>query len=233
MLARTCTAALAFLLCKPVGVLAMGDADPLLHKVSIHELEFTGSADDLAWDMDAWIGHDHNKLVLTSSAERNADVLNSHELQLLYSHAVTAFWDAHIGWRGDTKPSPRRNWLALGVAGTAPWMLNTELNLYLDTHGRSNLTLEAEREFPITQQLHLVPDIEVIVNGKDDADTGNGSGLAEISTGLRLKYSLTRQFSPYLGVAWSRSYATTADYSRAAGEPVNSTRFLLGISTWF
>src|SRR5690606_4099722 len=66
------------------------------------------------WDMQAQYGSALDKLWLKSEGER-ADGHTEHaELQALYSHAISPFFDVQVGWRQDLQPRPSRGWLALG-----------------------------------------------------------------------------------------------------------------------
>jgi len=62
---------------------------------------------------------------------------------------------------------------------------------------------------------------------------GVGSGLANTELGLRLRYEIVRQFAPYIGVSWSRSYGNTADLVREEDGDVSEARFVAGIRVWF
>ena len=44
-----------------------------------------------------------------------------------------------------------------------------------------------------------------------------GSGLSDLDTGVRLRYEISRKFSPYIGFAYSEKYGNTARYSRQGG----------------
>jgi copper resistance protein B len=56
--------------------------------------------------------------------------------------------------------------------------------------------------------------------------------LANTEVGLRLRYEIVRQFAPYIGVSWNRSYGKTADLASDEGEK-NEARFVAGIRMWF
>jgi copper resistance protein B len=85
----------------------------------------------------------------------------------------------------------------------------------------------------LTQKLYLQPSVEVNLYGKDDERRGIGSGLADGTAGLRLKYEITRQLVPYVGVEWAGKFGKTADYARAAGEARQEARFVAGFSFRF
>lgn len=57
--------------------------------------------------------------------------------------------------------------------------------------------------------------------------------MNNVEAGLRLRYEIRREFAPYVGVTWIRQLGQTADLSRAAGEPVDDLRFVLGLRLWW
>ncbi|WP_049315081.1 copper resistance protein B, partial [Pseudomonas aeruginosa] len=67
----------------------------------------------------------------------------------------------------------------------------------------------------------------------NDPARGIGSGLADSELGLRLRYEIRREFAPYIGVTWNRSYGNSADLARAEGEDDDEARFVAGIRMWF
>ena len=84
----------------------------------------------------------------------------------------------------------------------------------------------------LTQRLILEPRLEANIYGKDDVERGLGSGLADASLALRLRYEIRRELAPYIGVAWVDEYGGTEDLTRAAGEDPSDARFLLGFRFW-
>jgi copper resistance protein B len=192
-----------------------------------------GGSDPMAWKASAWAGYDLNKLWLKTEGEREDGHTESGELQLLYGRAISAYWDLKAGVRRDFMPKPERHWLALGVSGLAPWYIDVDATLFLGESGRSGLRLKLEHEMLFTQRVLLVPEIEINLHGKNDEDTGTGSGLSDIEAGLRLHYAVTRKIAPYLGLHWEKQYGDTADFARDEGEDTSETRWVAGISFWF
>ena len=84
----------------------------------------------------------------------------------------------------------------------------------------------------ITQRLILQPEIEMNFYSKRDPSRAIGSGLADLDSGLRLRYEITRKFAPYIGVAYTGKFGETADFIRAEGGTVNDVRFIFGIRLW-
>ena len=60
-----------------------------------------------------------------------------------------------------------------------------------------------------------------------------GAGLSELDVGLRLRYEITRQFAPYVGITYLGQYGATANYVSAAGGSTQQVRFTAGVRTWF
>ena len=54
-----------------------------------------------------------------------------------------------------------------------------------------------------------------------------------MEVGLRLRYEVTRQFAPYVGVVHERAFGKTADLHRAAGENIDDSRVVAGLRLWF
>ncbi|OUR74006.1 copper resistance protein CopB [Methylophaga sp. 42_8_T64] len=211
------------------------DDDPILTMVKIDQLEKTdiGNDNNTAWQAQAWLGKDLNKVWLKTEGEVVDNTLEEAEFQLLYSRAIAPYWDAQIGWRHDSKPTPNRDWLAIGVQGLAPYFFDTDVALFIGEGGNVGLRAEFEYELLLSQKWILSPEIEANFFSKNDEDVQTGSGLSGLSAGLRLRYEIKREFAPYLGVEWKKSFGTTADYLREHGEDRSDVQWVLGIKAWF
>jgi len=211
------------------------DDDPVLMKVMIDKLETRSvdGTDPLIMEADVWIGQDLNKFWFKSDVEMVDGVTEEASLEFLYSRAIDAYWDVQIGWRHDDRPAPNQEWLALGLKGLAPYFFEVDASVYLGKGGQINLSLDAEYEMMLTQKWVLSPEIEMDVYSKNDPIHEVGSGLSNIDLGLRLRYEVTREFAPYIGVNWANKFGGTADYARAAGEKTNDVQLVAGIRAWF
>jgi len=209
--------------------------DPLLTMLVVEQLEIrdTDGKNPLVWEAEGWIGKDLDKLWIKTEGEYVDGHAAEMELQMLYSRAVAPFWDLQLGWRHDIRPSPERDWLAFGLKGLAPYYFDIDAALFVGGSGRTAARLKTEYEFMLTQKLVLVPEVEVNFYGKDDSDTGTGSGLSDIEAGLRLRYELRREFAPYVGLNWTKLYGKTADFARDDGEDVDDIQLVFGVSFWF
>ncbi|WP_137973121.1 copper resistance protein B [Pseudomonas sp. F(2018)] len=187
----------------------------------------------LAWDASGWVGGDINRVWFRSEGERTNGVTEDAELQLLYGRSIGPWWDVVAGVRQDFKPESPQTWAAFGVQGMALYAFEAEATAFVGENGQTAARLEGDYDILLTNRLILQPTAEVNFYGKNDPERGVGSGLANTELGLRLRYEIVRQFAPYIGVSWSRSYGNTADLVRDEGEDVDEARFVAGIRMWF
>lgn len=187
----------------------------------------------LGWEVNGWIGGDRERLWLRSEGERTRGVTEHAELQALWGHAISPWWDLVSGLRQDFKPGTAQTWAALGLQGMALYNVESQVTAYLGEGGQSALRVEADYDLLLTQRLILQPSAQLNLYSRNDPQRGQGAGLAESEIGLRLRYELRREFAPYIGVTWNRSHGRTADYARNDGEPDNGARLVLGLRMWF
>lgn len=186
-----------------------------------------------AFDVLAWYGRDYDRAWFKTDGEVDAGRVQDARTELLWGHAVAAYWDTQLGVRYDSGVDPSRTWLAFGVQGLAPYWFEVEATAYAGESGRTALRLEAEYELLLTQKLILQPRIETNVYGKRDAERELGSGLSDLVAGVRLRYEIRREFAPYIGIERSGKFGETADFARAAGEDAKETRLVAGLRFWF
>ncbi|BDM25022.1 copper resistance protein B [Pseudomonas sp. LRP2-20] len=202
----------------------------LLDKLEYQDAD-EGSA--LAWEASGWVGGDINRLWIRSEGERTNGVTEDAELQLLYGRSVSPWWDVVAGVRQDFQPGSPQTWGAFGIQGMALYDFEAEATAFIGENGQAAARLEGEYDILLTNRLILQPTAEANFYGKNDPERGVGSGLANTEVGLRLRYEIVRQFAPYIGVTWNRSYGKTADLIRDEGGDVDEARFVAGIRLWF
>ena len=209
--------------------------DPLVTMVNLDQFELAESDDESTNVLEGygWIGYDLEKLWLKVDAERSGGEFEEAELQLLYGKAVTPFWDFQVGLRSDVKPSPSRNWAVIGVQGIAPYFLETEAAFFVNESGDYAARFSAEYELLLTQKLILSPEVELNFYGQSDLDLEIGSGLSDAELGLRLRFEIRREFAPYVGINWDRSFGKTADFSIVRGESIEEKKFVIGVKAWW
>lgn len=186
-----------------------------------------------AYDLQAWYGGDFDRAVLKAEGDVDNGKLQEGRTEVLWGHAVTPFWDTQLGVRYDNGVAPDRGWLAFGIQGLAPYWFEVNATAYVGDEGRTALRLGGEYELLLTQKLILQPQVEANIYGKRDAGRELGSGLSDLTAGIRLRYEIRREFAPYIGVEWVGKYGGTADYARAAGQETAETQAVAGVRFWF
>lgn len=186
-----------------------------------------------AYDLQGRFGRDFDYLVVKAEGEVAKGQLHDSRTELFWAHAVAAYWDTQLGVRLDKGEGKSRQWLAAGVQGLAPYWFELGATAYLGSGGRTALRLDGEYDWRLTQKLILTPRTEWTFYGKDDRENGRGKGLSTATAGVRLRYEITRQIAPYVGVEWQKSFGRTGDFVRAAGGRTNQTRWVAGLSFWF
>ncbi|MBT8139858.1 MAG: copper resistance protein B [Gammaproteobacteria bacterium] len=219
----------------PFTVTAASKDNPLLAMLVLEQLEqrAVDGVDPEVLEGAGWLGYDLDKLWLDFEMQRADGQTQVSEWQLRYSRAILPYWDWQLGLRRDFEPGPRRNWLAIGLNGLAPYWFEVDISLFLGRSGRSALRAEAEYELMLTQRWALVPEIEVNAHAHNDMKTGVGSGLSEIEAGLRLRYEVRREFAPYIGINWEKAYGNTKRFEREAGERSEEGALVFGLRAWF
>ena len=209
--------------------------DPVELKLMLDKFE-VGRIDGnntLSWESGFWIGKDLNKLWVKSDGERVAGETESTENRILYSKAISPFWDLQAGLRHDTTPGNSRNYATFGLQGLAPYYFETDANVSLGKNSQVKLNLSFEYEMMLTQKLVLSPEIGLNAYTKNDKEMGIGSGLSDIEAGLRLRYEIKREFAPYIGVNWSKKFGNTADLVSNEGGDTSEAMFVLGVRAWY
>ncbi|NMZ13607.1 copper resistance protein B [Pseudomonas proteolytica] len=201
----------------------------------INQLEWQGSDDGHAvgWDANGWMGGDIDRLWLRTEGERAKGKTEKAEVQALWGHAISPWWDVVAGMRQDFKPGDSQSWAAFGLQGMALYNFEAEATLFVGEGGQTAARLEGDYDILLTNRLVLQPTAEANFYGKNDPGRGIGSGLAQTEVGVRLRYEIRREFAPYVGVTWNRAYGQTAEYARDEGEDRSEVRWVLGVRLWF
>jgi len=180
----------------------------------------------------AWLGNSYRRLLLQAQIETVEGEVEEGEVDLLYSHAVSPFWNIRAGLHRSFGESADRDWVAIGIKGLAPYWFEVDTALHLGDNGHAALDLEVEYELLLTQRLVLQPRIDVLAFSETDVRRGHGSGLSTIKAGARLRYEFDRQFGPYLGVERVSRFGETADLL-PSGSSRTETHWVLGLRFWF
>lgn len=201
--------------------------DPFLSSFKADKLELRDTSEGKAtvMEFDAWFGKDLQKLWLKYSRESVDGTVESSELDVMYSKALTAWWDIQYGVRAQLEPSAVKDtWVGISLMGVAPYLFEVDTNAFVNSKGNINLRLDAEYEYLFTQKWVLVPNLEVNFYSQDDSTAGIQAGITSLELGARMQYRIRRDFMPYVGVNFANSFG-----NRSSSE----TQLLAGISFWF
>ena len=208
---------------------AAGGDDPLRTMLIVDKLEVLNNDEkSKEWEGSFYVGYDLDKLYLYSQGAATSDGLEYSQNDLVYSRAIAPFWDIQAGIAYDKNDNASKSWGEVAIAGLAPYYFEARAALLFNGDGNVGLRLDAEYEALLTQKLILTPSLEADFYTKDDPALRLGSGLSAIEAGLRLRYEIVREFAPYIGVTWEKTFGNTSDYNL-----VDETNLLLGIRLWF
>jgi len=204
-------------------------------KVLVEQLEWREAkgAKLLTWDATAYYGSDYNKLWIKSEGERASGTTEDASAEVLWDRISSRWWSTQVGFRHDFGEGPTRNWLAVGAQGLAPYFFHIETTAYFADGGRAAARFKVRYELLFSQRLILEPEFEINAYRKNDPGRRLMSGLSDLQLALRLRYEISREFAPYLGVTWVRRLGKTADLARASGEDPGDLQALAGVRFWF
>jgi len=208
---------------------AAGADDPIRTMFIMDKFEILDNDENSReWEGSFYIGYDIDKLYVYSEGSATSDGLESSQNEVVYSRAITPFWDIQAGIAYDKNSDTSKTWGEIAIAGLAPYFFETRAALLVNGDGNIGLRLDAEYEALITQKLILTPSLEADFYTKDDPAMQIGSGFSSVEAGLRLRYEIIREFAPYVGVTWEKTFGRTRDFNS-----VDETSLLIGIRFWF
>ena len=181
-------------------------------------------ADGQAFEGEAWWGGDASHWVVKARGERTTkhenggDGWERGEAEVLKAWPVGPYFDLQAGVRYDLAPKGR-SYATLGFEGLAPYWFEVQGAAYLSDQGDVSARAEVSYDLRLTQKLILQPRLE-----GDLAE----AGAARLEGGLRLRYEITREFAPYVGVVRERTFGPMTPLGERAG----STAVVLGVRAW-
>ncbi len=188
--------------------------------------------DEYLWDVQGYYGGDTDKFWFKSEGEGGlGGRIDDAEVQGLWSHAMTPWFDFQAGLRQDLA-GPSRTHAVVGIQGLAPYFFEVDAAAFLSTKGELTARIEAELDQRVTQRLILQPRAELTLSAQDIPELGVGAGFDRFSLGLRIRYEVTPQFAPYVGIEQQWALGKSGDFAREEGERRSSTRLLVGLRFW-
>lgn len=217
------------------GILTEEHGGAVLWKIMLDQAEYQAGPEGAGygWDAEAWIGGDLNRLVIKTEGQGTTRKgVEDAEWQALYSRAIGPYTDLQGGIRQDVGRDVS-TYATFGIETILPYWFKVDAAFFISNRGDGFARLEGSYDFFLTQRVVLQPDLELNVAMQNVPNAMLASGLTDVRAGLRLRYDITRNLSPYVGVELSRTIGGTATLHRAAGERVENTRFVFGIRTFF
>ncbi len=202
--------------------------------LNILEAHIQSGRDSYEWDGKAWYGGDINRLTIKSQGEGAfGGPVEKAEVQALYSRAIDPYFNLQAGLRYDFRPDPSRTYAVVAIEGLAPNYFDVEGSLFLSDRGELMARLEGFYDQRITQRLILQPKVDVNFAAQSSRDIAVGAGLTSAELGLRLRYDIRREFAPYVGLSYRRSFGETRRLLEAGGERASQLSFAAGVRMWF
>lgn len=198
-----------------------------------------GAGGDYArWDILGWRGGDYRRIWFKSEGARNFGKSGGDaEVQVLYGRLIAPFFDFQAGLRYDRRWGPEgsrgRALAAIGLQGLAPYRFEIEPTVFLSQNGDISARFTATQDILITQRLIVQPRIESNAAVQSVKAFGVGKGINDVELGLRLRYEISREIAPYVGVTWKRSMGQTADFLRNEGQRAETWQAVAGFRLWF
>jgi len=202
-------------------------------RLDLAEVQLRKGHDGYRWEGEAWTG-DLDRFVFRSKGEGTfRQGIDSAELQAVYSHALDPWWNLQVGVRQDIRPTPARSYATIGIEGMAPYKFDVLAAAFLSDKGQLTARLEASVDEHLTRRFVLQPRLELNLSAQDMPAQRLGAGLNSAELGVRLRYEISRQFAPYIGLESTWATGRTADYARADGDSPHRTSVMIGFSGWF
>lgn len=211
-------------------------SDTVSHLVLVDRLEWQArrGRDGIAWSGKASWGGDLDRLLIRTEGKAAAGKgVESAELRALWSHAVGPYANLELGVRQDLQAGPGRTYATAGIDAMLPYWIEAEGALFLSHKGELLARAEFSHDMRLTRELILQPRAGFNLAAQDVPALGIGSGLSDMETGLRLRWTREPGFAPYLGVEWSRKFGKTTRLARLNGDAASATRVVAGLRFWF
>ncbi len=201
---------------------------------NLAEVQIFDGRQGFRWDGEAWVGGDINRVVLKSEGlGAFAKGVEDAEVQLVYSRALDPYFNIQLGARHDFSPGSPRTYATIGFEGLAPYWFEVQGAVFLSDKGDVLGRLEGYYDQRLTQRLVLQPRVEANLAAQDVPSNGIGAGLSDIELGVRLRYEITRELAPYVGVSFERKLGRSASFARAGGDDVGGASLVFGVRAWF
>ena len=206
----------------------------------ILEYNSSGRSGALEWDLMGWRGGDTHRFWFKSEGEQSGSLQNGGigDIQALYGRMISPFFDLQVGleldgiWGGSNHSASRVRGV-LSLQGLVPYSFDVEPILFISQTGDISFRFTAFREFLITQRMILQFRLETNAAVQSVERFGIGSGFNDLTLGMRIRYELSREIAPYLGMTWSALLNDRSNFEKQAGPDVQGVAFVAGVRAWY
>jgi copper resistance protein B len=198
-----------------------------------------GQSAGYRWDVEGWYGGDYNRLWFKSEGQKGSAFKADYDVdfQLLYGRFIRKYFDLQMGGRVETQSFRGRNVArglgVIGIEGLVPYDYDFESSLFIDQNGAVSARLSLTKDLLLTQRLILQTRFETNAAVQRVEEFTTGSGLNNLEFGVRLRYDIRRELTPYVGISLDKSFGETATLVRQDGGDPSQIRFAVGVRAWF
>lgn len=198
-----------------------------------------GNHSDYRWDIEGWYGGDYNRMWFKSEGQQDTAFKADYDVdfQLLYGRFIGKYYDIQVGGRTEMQSfrggNVTRGLGVIGLQGIVPYNYEFESALFFDQNGAVSARLSYTKDFLVTQRLILQGRFQTNVAIQRVEEFTTGSGLNNLEFGVRVRYEIRREFAPYVGLSFDRSFGETATLVRQQGGDPSQIRFVVGLRAWF
>lgn len=191
------------------------------------------------WDMEGWYGGDYERLWFKSEGQQDSAFKADYDIdfQLLYGRFIRKFYDFQIGGRVETQTyrdaSVTRGLVTIGIEGLVPYDYDLEALAFIAQNGAVSTRITMSKDLLLTQQLIVQLRLEANAAIQRVPSFTVGSGFNELEAGLRIRYEFWREFAPYVGISYGKSFGETEALVREQGGNPEQLRFVSGVRLWF
>ncbi len=198
-----------------------------------------GQSNGYRWDVEGWYGGDYNRLWFKSEGQKGSAFKADYDVdfQLLYGRFIRKYYDLQVGGRVEAQSfrggNVTRGLGVIGIEGVVPYDYDFESALFIDQNGAVSARLSLTKDLLLTQRLILQTRFETNAAVQRVEEFTTGSGLNNMEFGIRLRYDVRRELTPYVGISLDKSFGETATLVRQDGGDPSQIRFAVGVRAWF
>ncbi len=191
------------------------------------------------WDMEGWYGGDYERLWFKSEGQQDSAFKADYDIdfQLLYGRFIRKFYDFQVGGRVEAQTyrsaSVVRGLLTIGIEGLVPYDYDIEALAFVAQNGAVSTRITMTKDLLLTQQLIIQLRLEANAAIQRVPAFTVGSGFNELELGLRIRYEFWREFAPYVGISYGKSFGETARLVRDDGGNPEQLRVVTGVRLWY